>query len=525
MQNSTALQAGQWYHVAVTYNSGAAQIFVNGIGSTATNVGTLTQGSSLQLGGFGGYPYFNGTVDEVRVSNVVRYNANFSVPTAPFVSDANTVDLWQFNEGSGQVAADIAGTANNGTLGTGSGTDTADPTWVAGYPFGSLGLLSVALEPQSTNYSLRFYGHGVAAPDLDRVKIPIDPQVPADVGGDFTLEFWMKADSGNSSGSCGTGNDNWITGNIILDRDVFNSGDYGDYGVSLRGGKIAFGVHNGSSGAGICSTATLNNGQWYHVAVTRNSSNGQLRIFIDGILSGQGSGPTGNLSYRDGRSTSHSDDPYLVIGAEKHDAGSQYPAFKGWVDELRISNNLRYSSNFTRPAQPFSTDNNTVALYHFDEGPAGSCTGMILDSSGASGGPSNGVCRFGGSGNAGPVYSTDIPSFTVSEPDTTAPVITNVSAGPLDTIAVISWTTDEPATSRVEYGVGSLNQSQETSELVTSHQIALTGLSPQTAYIFQVASTNGANLETTNPSGPATYSFSTLATEDILDTYLPLIAK
>ncbi|MBI5302388.1 MAG: LamG domain-containing protein [Chloroflexi bacterium] len=266
---------------------------------------------------------------------------------------------------------------------------------------------------QGTNYSLRFYGHGVG--DIDRVKIPIDPQVPADVGaGDLTFEFWMKANAGENAGtaSCGA-NDGWITANIIFDRDVFNSGDYGDYGIALGSGRIAFGANNGSSGTTVCGNTTVANGIWHHIAVTRNSS-GTIRLYVDGSLdiAAPVNGPTGNLSYRDGRTTSFpNSDPFLVIGAEKHDAGSQYPSFKGWVDEVRISNSIRYSANFTRPGAPFTTDANTMALYHFDEGPAGLCATnqTILDSSGASGGPSNGTCKPGGSAPAGPVYTTDIP--------------------------------------------------------------------------------------------------------------------
>ena len=42
-------------------------------------------------------------------------------------------------------------------------------------------------------------------------------------------------------------------------------------------------------------------------------------------------------------STDYQNDPYLVLGAEKHDAGSDYPSFHGWLDELRVSNVVRYS--------------------------------------------------------------------------------------------------------------------------------------------------------------------------------------
>jgi hypothetical protein len=102
---------------------------------------------------------------------------------------------------------------------------------------------------QDNGYSLRFHGNGVD--DIDRVNIQIDdPARPADVGAtDFTLEWWMKANPGqNGSSSCVTGGDNWIYGNIIFDRDIWANSDYGDYGISLANGRIAFGANNGSWG-------------------------------------------------------------------------------------------------------------------------------------------------------------------------------------------------------------------------------------------------------------------------------------
>ncbi|MCA9670843.1 MAG: hypothetical protein KC503_34840, partial [Myxococcales bacterium] len=49
---------------------------------------------------------------------------------------------------------------------------------------------------------------------------------------------------------------------------------------------------------------------------------------------------------------------------------------------------------------------NTAALYHFDEGQGD----VIGDSSGAAGGPSDGVRRFGGT-PAGPLWSSETPFF------------------------------------------------------------------------------------------------------------------
>lgn len=252
--------------------------------------------------------------------------------------------------------------------------------------------------------SVRFYGAGRDA--IDRITIRIDgPARPADVGAtDFTVEFWLKAEAGANTGSvtCGQ-NDGWITGNIVFDRDIYNAGDYGDFGIALNGGKVAFGLSVGSSGTTLCGSRTVADSQWHHVALTRRTT-GAMAIFVDGQPDGSATSTAGDASYSDGRNTIYAWDPYIVLGAEKHDAGSAYPSFSGWLDELRISSTVRYTAAFTPPAAPFTTDGSTAALYHFNEG-----TGTTVgDSSGASGGPSNGALRVGGA-PAGPAWSGESP--------------------------------------------------------------------------------------------------------------------
>ena len=257
-----------------------------------------------------------------------------------------------------------------------------------------------------TGYSLRFYGNGVD--DIDRVKIPIDdPERPIDIGSeDFTIEFWMKAFLEENSGTVSTGNDGWITGNSIFDRDIYGAGDFGDFGISMGNisekGVIAFGVNNGSEGETIVGTLNVADGQWHHVAVTRRFSDGLLSMYVDGQLDAQTDGPDGDISYRNGRSTSYANDPFLVLGAEKHDAGSAYPSFSGWLDEIRISNVIRYNDMFIPVAETFTADENTIGLYHLDEGSGN----IVNDVSGAEGGPSNGLINFGGSPQ-GPEWVND----------------------------------------------------------------------------------------------------------------------
>lgn len=253
-----------------------------------------------------------------------------------------------------------------------------------------------------SNYCLRFYGNGQN--DIDRVKIPIDnPHRPLDFGESFTIEFQLKATLQDNpmGGNASEGyNDDWTLGHVIIDRDIFGPGDHGDYGISLAGGRIAFGVNNGSQSYTIISNTNIADGNWHHVAITRNHFNGEMSIFINGQLDKTFvSGVTGDISYRDGRSTNWPNDPFLVIGAEKHDYdNTTYPSFNGMIDEIRFSSTARYNTNYS-PQIRLTCDQSTIALYHLDEGQGNT----IYDACNPDNNLHQGSIHYGGN-PAGPVW-------------------------------------------------------------------------------------------------------------------------
>ncbi|RLG39623.1 MAG: hypothetical protein DRN78_06500, partial [Thermoproteota archaeon] len=99
-------------------------------------------------------------------------------------------------------------------------------------------------------------------------------------------------------------------------------------------------------------------------------------------------------------------------------------------------------------------------------------------------------------------------NFQLLAEDTTPPVISNVNVISITpTTAVITWETDEKATSLVEYGTssGSHPYSKEDTSYTTSHSITLTDLQPNTTYYFVVNSKDKAE----NPAQSPEYSFNT----------------
>lgn len=230
---------------------------------------------------------------------------------------------------------------------------------------------------KNTPQSSASYGfRGQIFGDRGRIKIPIEPNRAVNVGMNFTIEFWLKMPPGsNANGSVNTSatdGSGWVGGHIVIDRDIDDSqgsNSHGDFGIALADGRPAFGVAKGTNGKTIyaSSAADLRDGTWHHIAVTRNASSGQMKIFVDGIEHASGIGPTGDISYQDNRATTRpNSDPYLVIGCEKHDYDSTVLGYEGLLTGLRFSHHVRYTGNFTvAPAKP-AADSHTVALYLFE---------------------------------------------------------------------------------------------------------------------------------------------------------------
>ena len=121
--------------------------------------------------------------------------------------------------------------------------------------------------------------------------------------------------------------------------------------------------------------------------------------------------------------------------------------------------------------------------------------------------------------NAGGTVSKSVVIYVNLPPpppaDTTPPVIKNIStSSETETSAVITWATNEPGSSQIEYGKTTEYGLTATSdELTTAHSITLSGLDPNTAYYYRVKSKDKAGNEASltdntfiTPQGKSPYS-------------------
>ncbi len=133
------IDTGTWYHVVGVRDYGTSlKLYVNGeeVGSGVDNTGDSTSNKDFYIGqrsDTGGL-YFDGLLDNVRIYNRVLtgsevsdlYDNEASGPTN------NLVAHWTFDEGgTSQITYDETTNDNDGTLGSSSGTDDNDPSWVS----------------------------------------------------------------------------------------------------------------------------------------------------------------------------------------------------------------------------------------------------------------------------------------------------------------------------------------------------------------------------------------------------------
>jgi subtilisin-like proprotein convertase family protein len=108
---------------------------------------------------------------------------------------------------------------------------------------------------------------------------------------------------------------------------------------------------------------------------------------------------------------------------------------------------------------------------------------------------------------------TNIPRMDTAAVDCLAPAISNVAVASVSGDgATITWTTNEPATSEVQYGMASPPAAAETDlTLTTSHSVQVHGLAPCSTYVFSVRSLDAAGNSARDDNGGALYTFTTLS--------------
>ena len=119
--SSANLPMNTWTHIAATYDGASLKVYVNG-----TLTGTVANASGLPSGAdawyFGkaasGSNLFPGTMDEIRIWNVVRTQSEINANKNAIISTSTSglKGYYKLDETSGTSAADATGNGYTGTV-------------------------------------------------------------------------------------------------------------------------------------------------------------------------------------------------------------------------------------------------------------------------------------------------------------------------------------------------------------------------------------------------------------------------
>ncbi|MBT4866136.1 MAG: SUMF1/EgtB/PvdO family nonheme iron enzyme [Planctomycetaceae bacterium] len=155
---------------------------------------------------------------------------------------------------------------------------------------------------------------------------------------------------------------------------VVVSDSFGTTGMTLRvRDQDAWNATGGFSGDWLDATAkkTIEVGKRVHVAAVWDHK--VLSVHVEGKIAA--SSPAGRTDFRPSRQ------PFIIAnypGSATSSARRRLFAFNGRIEEIRVSSIARQIGSEIDPKQPLEADENTIALYHFDEGTGG----VLRDSSG-----------------------------------------------------------------------------------------------------------------------------------------------
>jgi hypothetical protein len=118
-----------WHHYAMEYNNTNFSLWIDGGRVFSTNLPAqlVLSSNPITIGRQNAnLRAFDGYIDEVRISKVIRYTAAFN-PQVRFATDCNTIALYHFDEGSGSAVYDSSANGNDGIIYGGSAWSTNVP--------------------------------------------------------------------------------------------------------------------------------------------------------------------------------------------------------------------------------------------------------------------------------------------------------------------------------------------------------------------------------------------------------------
>jgi Concanavalin A-like lectin/glucanases superfamily len=307
LYSRASINTGQYVHLVTTrdQNTGEKRIYVNGVLDSAlysdTDLLTGMAPDGLTIGYNSGQP-FTGEMDEIQFYIGVLSGSDVSFLYGhPGTNVADTSDVsvplvarYDF-ENTNAPGTDSSGHNINSDCSNSTGPLTDVPSTNAA--------VGTYARRYFGNSSFCFYPYGMVYPALSNA-----------LSGSFSVTAWVNT----------TNSTNFDYANAYFGLPIlfgYSGATNSTVPLSITGSKAAFTVTD-QNGAGttLHSTTTVNDGRYHFLAVTRNQTNGQMNLYVDGGLEATGTNTTQKL----------------LINTTLYIAGGYFAQYEGLLDDVRI---------------------------------------------------------------------------------------------------------------------------------------------------------------------------------------------
>jgi len=320
---NTTISLNTWTHIAVSVNSNAISLYVNGIQQTLTGTTTLTNRSGT-TGGYviaqynNGAAIYTGYISNLSVLNgTAKYSGTFTPSTTPLSTSTTNQTLLACSSNR-FIDSNTATTAKTITV------------------FGSSSIQAFQPFSPAASYAAATYGgSGYFNGSTDYLSLADNAALQLSTG-DFTIEGWF-----------------YISGATSTAYNLISKGAAAT-GWSLNtttGARIQF-SYTASNLTG--STTTLVANAWYHIAVVRSgSASGNLKIYLNGVQEIASAGAVND----DFNQTST-----MYISASR----TATVPLNGYSSNIRVVKGTAiYTAAFTPPTIPVTAVSGTSLLTNF----------------------------------------------------------------------------------------------------------------------------------------------------------------
>lgn len=359
-----------WHHVAFVADSSGVRLYVDGVKHDESTeiIGTMQGTPNLLVGGLrsSGWPRncWNGYIEEVRISQIARYTADFSssLPTHMFAAQAcdptptcdenwnETVFLLQSDSSDGNTSfVDSSSSGHAINVNEDVQHDTNEQQW---------GTSSIYFDGED-----------------DYLELP-NNATDFDFGqGNFTIEFWARwAD-------IDTQHTLISKRSPTIYRTYWAISKYPDDYTPGKNAKLQFAANSGGNGSSstdndwhlliesnIPDNLNFTTNQWYHIALVRSGIEEEdTKFYLNGVALATNLyddsplvGPLQNVSWSN---TIPTFEGKLHVGANVQESAAAISygtagisgEFEGHLEDLRITKgHARYTTDFSPPNQSFA---------------------------------------------------------------------------------------------------------------------------------------------------------------------------